>query len=50
MAEGYRQKFGLFECEEGTLSRIPKPGAYMFREIAQKNAVPGQPVEKYVKA
>ena len=49
-AEGYRQKFGLFEREEGTLNRIPKPSAYMFKEIAQKNAVPGKLVEKYVKA
>jgi beta-glucosidase len=49
-AEGYRQKFGLFEREEGTLNRIPKPSAYMFKEIAQKNAVPGQLVEQYVKA
>jgi beta-glucosidase len=49
-AEGYRQKFGLFEREEGTLNRIPKPSAYMFKEIAQKNAVPGKLVEKYLKA
>jgi beta-glucosidase len=49
-AEGYRQKFGLFATEEGTLNRIPKPSAYMFKEIAQKNAVPGKLVEKYVKA
>jgi beta-glucosidase len=49
-AEGYRQKFGLFEREEGTLNRIPKPSAYMFKEIAQKNAVPGKLVEKYLEA
>jgi beta-glucosidase/6-phospho-beta-glucosidase/beta-galactosidase len=35
-AEGYPQKFGLFECEEGTLNCIPKPSAYMCKEIAQK--------------
>ncbi len=49
-AEGYRQKFGLFATEEGTLNRIPKPSAYMFKEIAQMNGVPGKLVEKYVKA
>ncbi len=48
-AEGYRQKFGLFETEEGTLNRIPRPSAYMFKEIAQANAVPGNLIAKYVK-
>jgi beta-glucosidase len=48
-AEGYRQKFGLFGTEEGTLNRIPKPSAYFFKEVAQKNALPGELIEKYVK-
>jgi beta-glucosidase len=49
-AEGYRQKFGLFEREEGTLNRIPKPSASVFKEWAQNNAVSGKLVEKYVEA
>jgi beta-glucosidase len=49
-AEGYRQKFGLFEREEGTLNRIPKPSASMFKQWAQSNAISGDLVEKYVKA
>ncbi|MEX0801360.1 MAG: glycoside hydrolase family 1 protein [Dehalococcoidia bacterium] len=38
-AEGFRQKFGLVEREQGTLNRVPKPSAAMFREIATSNAV-----------
>jgi beta-glucosidase len=38
-AEGFRQKFGLIEREEGTLNRLPKPSAAMFREIATANGV-----------
>ena len=49
-AEGGRQKFGLFEREEGTLSRIPKPSAYMFKEVAQQNPASGELGEKYAKA
>jgi beta-glucosidase len=48
-AEGYRQKFGLFGTEEGTLNRIPKPSAYFFKDVAENNRVPGELVEKYVR-
>jgi len=48
-AEGYRQKFGLFATEEGTLNRIPKPSAYFFKDVAEHNRVPGALVEKYVR-
>ena len=47
-AEGYRQKFGLFSTEEGTLNRIPKPSAFFFKDVAQKNALSGDLIEKYV--
>jgi beta-glucosidase len=47
-AEGYRQKFGLFSTEEGTLNRIPRPSAYFFKDVAQKNALPGELIDKYV--
>jgi beta-glucosidase len=47
-AEGYRQKFGLFEREEETLNRIPKPSASFFKDVAQNNRVPGELVAKYV--
>ncbi len=38
-AEGFRQKFGLVAMEEGTLKRLPRPSAYMFRDMARANAV-----------
>jgi beta-glucosidase len=38
-AEGFRQKFGLIAMEEGTRNRLPRPSAYMFRDIARANAV-----------
>jgi len=47
-AEGYRQKFGLIAMEDGTLNRIPKPSAHMFREIAQTNAVTPEIIERYL--
>src|SRR5437867_8994148 len=47
-AEGFRQKFGLIERPEPSLERVPKPSAYMFREIAQANAVTPEIVERYV--
>ena len=47
-ALGFRQKFGLFAREEGTLNRIPKPSAEMFREIARANAVSAALAEKYL--
>lgn len=48
-AEGFRQKFGLFGTEEGTLNRIPKESAYFFKDVAENNRVPGELVEKYVR-
>jgi beta-glucosidase len=47
-AEGFRQKFGLIAMEEGTLNRILKPSAHMFREIAQANAVTPDIIERYL--
>jgi beta-glucosidase len=49
-AEGYRQKFGFFEREEGTLNRIPKPSATVFKQWAENNAISDALVERYVKA
>ncbi len=46
---GFRQKFGLFEREEGTLNRVPRPSAHMFRDIARANAVPAALAEKYLR-
>ncbi len=45
-AEGFRQKFGLVALEEGTLNRIAKPSAFMFREIAKADAVPAKLMEQ----
>ncbi len=47
-AEGFRQKFGLIAMEEGTRNRLPRPSAYMFREIARANAVTPEIVERYL--
>lgn len=38
-AEGFRQKFGLVAMEEGNRNRLPRPSAYMFRDIARANGV-----------
>ncbi len=46
-AEGWYQKFGLWEHEPGTLNRIPRPSAEMFRDIARANAVTPEIVERY---
>jgi len=46
-AEGYRQKFGLFATEEGTLNRIPKGSASFFKDVATNNRLPGELVEQY---
>jgi beta-glucosidase/6-phospho-beta-glucosidase/beta-galactosidase len=47
-AEGYRQKFGLIGMEEGTLKRIPKPSAYMFRDFAKGNAITADFAGRYL--
>ncbi len=47
-AEGFRQKFGLIALEEGSLKRVPKPSAHMFREIAEANALTPDIVERYL--
>jgi len=47
-AEGFRQKFGLLAMEEGTLNRLPRPSAYMFRDIARANALPAALLQKYL--
>jgi beta-glucosidase len=47
-AEGFRQKFGMIAMEEGTLKRLPKPSAYMFRDIARANAITAELAAKYL--
>jgi beta-glucosidase len=47
---GFRQKFGLVATEPETLNRLPKPSAYMFREITQANAVTPEIVERYLES
>lgn len=46
-AEGFRQKFGLIAMAEGTLDRLPKPSAYLFREIARANGLPAEVLARY---
>ena len=37
--EGYQQWFGLCAMEMGTRNRLPRPTAYLFRDIVSRNAV-----------
>jgi len=46
-ARGFRQKFGLIALEDGTLNRIVRPSAHMFRDIARANAVPDELLAKW---
>ncbi len=46
-AEGFRQKFGLVEMEEGTLNRLPRASAEMFGDIARANAVSDELLARY---
>ena len=36
---GYSQKFGMCALEPGTLNRLPKPAAYIYRDIATSNRI-----------
>ena len=47
-AEGYRQKFGLIAMEGDDLKRVPKPSAYVFKEMAEANAITAGWAEKYL--
>ncbi len=47
---GYGQKFGLVERPLPSLDRIPKPSAYVFRDIARANGVPAALVSRYLSA
>ena len=46
-AEGFRQKFGLIAMGEGSRNRLPRPSAYLFRDIARANAVPDELLAKW---
>jgi len=47
-AEGFAQKFGIVAMEPGTLRRIPKPSAYMYREIAAHNGIPARLFQEHL--
>ena len=47
---GFRQKFGIVATQPGTLHRIPKPSAYMFRDIARENGVTPEIIERYLES
>lgn len=34
-AAGYKQKFGLVDCDRTTFVRTPKPSAYLYKELVQ---------------
>lgn len=46
-AEGWTQKFGLIAMGPRQLPRQPRPSAYLFRDIARRNGVPGEMGERY---
>ena len=39
-AEGRHPRFGLFDVDYQTFRRIPRPSAYLFRQIAKENSLP----------
>ncbi len=43
-AEGYAQKFGLYEVDRETLERTPRPSSRVFAEICRTRSLPGAPV------
>jgi len=47
---GFRQKFGMVATRPGTLDRLPKPSAYMFRDIARENGVTPEIIERYLES
>jgi beta-glucosidase len=46
-AEGFTKRFGLIEVNFDTLERKPRPSAYLYQEIIQKNKITTQMQEKY---
>ena len=47
-AEGYYQKFGIVAMDPDTRERKPRPSAYLFRDIAQANAVTAKEFQRYL--
>ncbi|MFB0561083.1 MAG: glycoside hydrolase family 1 protein [Candidatus Lokiarchaeia archaeon] len=45
---GYTAKFGLVEANLDTLERIPRPSAYLYRDIIKGNRVTKQQFQKYL--
>lgn len=45
---GYSQRFGLIERPVPSLDRIPKPSAYLFRDIARANGVTEELARRYL--
>ena len=48
-AEGFAMRFGLVEMNYDTLERIPRPSAYLYRDIIQNNRVTKEMQEQYLK-
>jgi beta-glucosidase/6-phospho-beta-glucosidase/beta-galactosidase len=47
-AQGYYQKFGIVAMEPNMRERRPRPSAYLYRDIAQANAVRAEQFERYL--
>jgi beta-glucosidase len=47
-AEGFAMRFGLVEMNYDTLERIPRPSAYLYRDIIQKNRITKEMQDQYL--
>ena len=45
---GYSQKFGMCAVEPETLKRLPRPAAYLFRDVATSNMVSAEQLQEHL--
>jgi beta-glucosidase len=46
-AEGFTPRFGLVYVDYATQERRPKPSAYLYRDIIQRNGLSAGDLERY---
>jgi beta-glucosidase len=46
-AEGFTPRFGLVHVDYATQERRPKPSAYLYRDIIQRNGISAEEMERY---
>ncbi|WXG44516.1 MAG: glycoside hydrolase family 1 protein [Promethearchaeati archaeon SRVP18_Atabeyarchaeia-1] len=47
---GYDKRFGIVEVDYRTLERKPRPSAYLYKEIIERNGITGEMLTKYRRA